>query len=402
MKAYKFKLKTKKRPDVVAKLEQTLDFCRELHNAALQERRDAFRLNGLSLDLYSQKKQLPEIKSLRPDLAAVHSQVLQDVLIRVDKSFNNFFRRVKEGAKKPGCPRFKGRDRYDSFTYPQAGGFSVSGNKLTLSKIGSIRFRQSRPIDGTVKTCTIKREAGDWFVIFTVETASTAPLPKTNRQVGLDVGLEKFAALSNGETIDNPRFYKTAEAEIAAASQNLSRKRIGSTNRRKAKIKLARAHRKIAERRKYFAHCEANKLIDRFDEIHVEKLSIDRMIEEGDFAKSIQDAGWRNFITILSHKAEEAGRKVIYKVAAYTSQTCSRCDYRLPEKIDVSVRTFSCPICHLQIDRDLNAAINILNSTNVIEAKKKQSSYRFRKFGRTGRSRSNPAKESPPTDRLRA
>ncbi len=184
MKAYKFKLKVSK--NVWQKLAHTLDLCRELYNAGLQERRDAYRLHHISVSYQAQQNQLPDIRKNREDVSKIYSQVLQDVLKRLDKTFKAFFGRVKRSAK-AGYPRFKGNDRYDSFTFPQANGsFRLEGNNLYLSKIGKVKIRLSREMIGKVKTCTIKREVTGWFVIFTLETnGRSAVLPKTNNKLGL-------------------------------------------------------------------------------------------------------------------------------------------------------------------------------------------------------------------------
>src|SRR5258706_9233559 len=165
MKAYKFKLKLNKR--FAANCQQTLTICRELYNAALQERRDAYKIQKVSVNFHAQAIQLPEIKLIRDDLDAIHSQVLQDALRKLSKAFDAFFRRVKTGEK-AGYPRFKGKRFFNSFTYPQSG-FKLEGDKLTLSKIGSVRLRLSRLIEGKIKTCSIKKQVDGWFVIFTVE-----------------------------------------------------------------------------------------------------------------------------------------------------------------------------------------------------------------------------------------
>ena len=395
MKTYKFKLKTKQNPEFVQGVEKTLELCRELYNAALEERKNAWTLNRVSINRSIQSSQLPEIKGIRPEFLTVHSQVLQDVLARVDKAFEAFFRRINNGET-PGSPRFKSFDRYDSFTYPQSG-FTVDGTKLTLSKIGSVRMRLSRAIEGRIKTCTIKREAGAYYVTFTFEPNQSRFIPKTGKKVGIDLGLHTFAALSTGDEIVNPRFYRTSEAELAKANQVLARKKKKSNNRKKAKIRLQKVHRKIADQRKDFAHKEVNKLIERFDEFHVEDLNLKGMVRHPNLSKSIHDASWNLFVNVLTNKVEETGRKVIRKVAAYTSQTCSDCGQRLPEKIDLSVRLFVCPFCGLTADRDTNAAINILNSEQVVKEKSKTSGYGIRKYGRTARlsGASAPRKESP-------
>jgi transposase len=184
VKAYKFKLKTN--PKFVAACCSTLDICRELCNAALQERRDAYRIDGLSINYYAQALQLPQIKLVREDVGEVHSQVLQDTLRRVDKTFDAFFRRVKDGET-PGYPRFKPASRFDTFTYPQSG-FRIEGDKIHLSKIGSCRVRLSRPIEGTIKTCSIKREVDGWYVIFAVEENQSRFFPKPALRLGLMSG----------------------------------------------------------------------------------------------------------------------------------------------------------------------------------------------------------------------
>jgi putative transposase len=226
MQAFKFRIETSRA--VKAKLERTLDLCRELYNGALQERRDACRMNGVSLNYNDQSAQLPEVKAVRPDVADVYSQVLQDVLKRVQKGFDGFFRRIKAGEK-ASYPRFKGKGRYDSFTYPGTG-WSLEGHTLTLSKIGSMRVRMSRPIEGNIKTVQIKREGDGWFVIFTCEVPNVPPAtPEAPKMIGIDVGLESFYTDSTGQQIGNPKHYRKAEAKLkrATAPPVAQEKRLG-------------------------------------------------------------------------------------------------------------------------------------------------------------------------------
>ena len=221
MKAYKYKLKPSKQ--IAQKLERVLDGCRELYNAGLQERRDAYKTKGISINYLIQANQLPEIKETRDDIAKIHAQVLQDVLRRLNKSFDSFFRRIKQGEK-AGYPRFKGKAFFHSFTYPQAGakgGYRIVGKKLHLSKIGKIPFHLSRPLEGTIKTCTIKREADGWYVIFTVEENQSRLFAKTGKTTGVDVGIENFATLTNGEQIENPKYLRKAERRLKTAQRNL-------------------------------------------------------------------------------------------------------------------------------------------------------------------------------------
>lgn len=302
MKAFRFKIR-KPSKAIVAKFEQTLDCCRELYNAGLQERKEAYQLNRISISYQDQQNQLPEIKEVREDLSYVYSQVLQDALKRLDKTFKAFFSRVKKGDKKAGFPRFKGQNRYDSFTFPQANGcFRLAGNILYLSKIGKVKIHLSRNILGKVKTCTIKKEVSGWFVIFTVETAQEL-LPKTGVCVGIDVGIENFITLSNGEQIKNFKYFESSQKKLRVAQRSISRKKKGSASRKKVVIKLKKIHQKIKNQRNDFAHKVSTRLVKDFDVIAIEKLNILGM-SKGFLSKQIHDVAWNNFFQKLKYKAE--------------------------------------------------------------------------------------------------
>ena len=354
VKAYKFNLKTN--PAFEQACVFTLDTCRELYNASLQERRDAYQINHVSLNYNSQSAQLPGIKAIRPDVAAVYSQVLQDVLRRSQKAFDNFFRRVKAGQK-PGYPRFKGKAFFDSFVYPQSG-FRLEGDKLHLSKIGSCRVRLSRPIEGTIKTCTIKREADGWYVVFAVECNQSRFIPKTGKAAGIDLGIECFAAVSNGERVENPKHYRAAESELKRAQRTVARRKNKRSNRRRKAINiLARKHLHIKRQRADFHHKTALDVIRRYDHITIEDLNVCGMVRNHHLAKSISDAGWNQFARILTSKAANAGREVILVNPAYTSQDCSQCGSRVRKSL--AVREHRCINCGFVAHRDHNAAINI-------------------------------------------
>ncbi|MEW6207481.1 MAG: transposase [Acidobacteriota bacterium] len=355
MKAYRFKLKPTKRQ--IADFEQWLDVCRELYNAGLQERRDAYRMCGVSINYHHQALELPEIKAIRGDVAQVNAQVLQDVLRRLSKTFDAFFRRCKSGEK-PGFPRFKGRDRYDSFTFPQMkGAFRIEGNRLHLSKLGKVRIIQHRPIEGEIKTCTIKREADGWYAIFTVEESYSPFIPKTGEVAGVDLNISNFATLSTGEVIDNPRFLRTSEKRLVTAQRKVSRRKKGSQRRKKAARLLAKQHLKIKRQRLDFFHKATNQIIREFDEIAVEDLNIKGLLKNHRLAKSISDAAWGTFLSILTSKAEGAGRRVWKVPPQFSSQDCSRCGNRVRKSL--AVREHRCIACGLVIDRDHNAALNI-------------------------------------------
>ncbi len=334
------------------KLTATLDVCRELYNAALEERIGAGKCRT-PVRCYDQINQLPDIKQSREDVAGVFSQVLQDTLRRLDKTYKAFFGRVKRGQK-AGFPRFKGRNRYDSFTYPQSG-CELNG-KLQLSKIGNIKIKLHRAIVGDIKTLTIRREAGNWYACFSVEY-TPSPLPHSGEAIGIDVGLESFATLSDGTKIENPRFYKNAQKRLRRAQRKVAR-RINkrSNRRRKAVVLLQKAHAHIANQRNDFQHKLSTKLVQNFGMIAVEDLNI-KGLSAGILAKAVHDVGWSSFISMLSYKAENAGRQLIKVDPRYTSQICPSCG--VLEKKHISERVHRCD-CGLTLHRDHAAAFVIL------------------------------------------
>ncbi len=358
MKSYKYKIKHPAKA-IVEKFEQTLDICRELYNAALCERRDAWNLNRVSISFLDQASQLPAIKAVRDDLKTVYAQVLQDVLRRLDKSFNAFFEGIKKG-KKAGFPKFKAHQRFYSFCFPQ-GGFKLIGDRLMLSKIGTLRLYLSRKVTGTIKTCTIKREVDGWYVIFAAETPKEI-LEKTGKSIGVDVGLNHFITLSNGKQFENPRFFRGSEKIIKKAQRAVSRKKKDSRSRKKAVFNLRRKYLKIKRRRTDFLQKIANYLIKNFDEIAVENLSIRNMLNNRRLAKAIGDASWGDFLIMLTGKAEHAGRKIWKVSPVNTSQTCL-CGKRV--KKTLAVRRHKCPQCGLIADRDVVAAQIILRRAGL-------------------------------------
>jgi putative transposase len=283
-------------------------------------RKSAWEQEQRSISYYESKRQIPVWKKEHPELSTVYSQVfsgvysqvLQDVSMRVDLAFKAFFRRAKAGEN-PGYPRFKGRGRYDSFTYPQGqkGGFKLDGDRLHLSKIGDVKIILHRPIEGTIKTLTIRRSAtGKWYACFSVEY-EPSPAPQKETTVGIDVGLESFATLSTGEKIENPRFFRTDEKALARAQRRLSKAEKGTPERKKARKIVARIHERIANRRLNFAHQTSRRMVDQYGTIVFEDLHITNMQKNHCLAKSIADVAWDQFIRVTKSKAEEAGSRVI-------------------------------------------------------------------------------------------
>lgn len=394
-KAYKYRLYPNRTTE--KQLYGVLNRCRELYNAALSERKDAYQqyqrttvMEGSewtvaatmvigravkSISFYGQKRDLVEIKQERPEYQDIASHVLQDVLNRLDKAFAAFFRRVKNGEN-PGYPRFKGRHRYDSFTYPDGAGWKLEGDRLHLTKIGDIKIELHRLIEGKIKTVTIKREVDQWYVVFSCEVDVPEKLPVSYEDVGIDLGVTHLATLSNGEMIEHPRNFRKAQKKLEKRQQALSRKKKGSHRRERAKKLIGKAHRKIACQRRDFLHKQSKKLVERYQVLVFEDIQIGNLTRKpkpkqdekgaylpngasvkGGLNKSMLDAGWGMFVAMCTSKAEEAGRTLLKVNPHYTSQVCSGCGQ--VRKKDLSERWHSCD-CGTELDRDVNAAINIL------------------------------------------
>lgn len=354
-KTYKYRLYPSKAQEV--KLTAALEVCRVLYNSCLLDRKNHFESTGKGLSRIRQQEILAADKKRVLLLNEVHSQVLQDVLFRVERAYQGFFRRLAEKQGKAGYPRFKNEGRYDSITYPQEPGFTIEVGKLRLSKIGQIKMRMHRDIVGHVKTCTIRRDGNHWYACFSVEyEPEKRPIP--DKTVGIDVGLKSFAVLSDGTEIANPRYLRKTEKKLKQTQRSLSRKKKGGGNRRKARQRVASLHRKVRNQRLDFHHKESRKIVDSFGLIAVEDLKIGNMMQNHHLSKSISDAGWGSFLRVLASKAEEAGRRFEKVDPRNTSVRCSHCGEAVPKTL--AIRLHQCPSCGLVLDRDHNAALNIL------------------------------------------
>jgi putative transposase len=348
-------------------LTDTLETLRHLYNNALAERIDAYRHEGRTVGYLEQQNQLPALKKRALPLYKVYSQVPQDALKRLDRAYQTFFRRVKAGHK-PGFPRFKGSGQYSSLTYPHyASGVKLQGECLHLSKIGDIPVRLHRPLHGTPKTCTISRKADGWYACICCEV-EPEPLPAGGQDVGIDVGIENFATLTDDhEPIPNPRHLQQAQAHLKKAQRRLERRTKRDRNRKllakqsrrreKARVLLAKAHQRVQRARLDFQHKIAHALVRQFDTLYVENLNIRGMLKNHHLAKAIADVGWGQFFLVLKHKAESAVKTVIEVCPNHTSQNCSCCGEYVPKAL--SVRTHTCLYCGLVLHRDKNAAENI-------------------------------------------
>lgn len=354
MKTFQYRLQPSKSQRT--KLMRTLELCRWVYNETLATRKNAWEQERKSLSMYDTNKLLTLWKQEHPELRDVFSQVLQNVQERVDLAFKAFFRRVKAGEK-PGYPRFRGYGWYDSFTFKQFG-FELLDNGLFLSKIGTVKIILHRPIEGRIKTLTIQRDAvGNWYACFACEV-KPKPLPFNELAVGIDMGLECFAKFSYGEGIDNPRFFRREEKELAKAQRKFSKAEKGTPERAKYKEVVQHIHQRIANRRKNFAHQKSHELVNAFGFMAFENLRIKNMLQNHCLAKSISDAAWHQLIQFTTYKAENAGRVVVWVDPRNTSKKCSSCGETVEKSL--AVRVHECPICGLVMDRDQNAAINIL------------------------------------------
>jgi putative transposase len=338
-----------------------MSHCRTLYNVVLEQRKTWWeRGQGRSASYYQQKAELPDLKVDFPAYAEVNAKVLQDAILRVERAYQAFFRRVKHGET-PGYSRVQGPGRYHSFTYPQYGGGAVQhGAVLSLSKIGRIPIRLHRPLHGTPKTVTTSKEADGWYACISCAEVPTQPLPHTGKETGIEVGLRVFLVTADGGVIENPRHYRKAQLQLAKAHKRVSRCKRGSKRRQKAAALLKRRHQKVRCQRLDFHHKTALALVRLYDVIFLENLQVRNLVRNCHLAKSISDAGWAAFRTILACKAAYAGKREMAIPAQYTSQNCSGCGEHVPKRL--SIRTHVCPSCGLVIDRDENAALNILRA----------------------------------------
>ena len=339
-------------------LEQTVETCRRWYNACLEERKLAWENGQRNVGKFEQLAKVKEYRLENRLAAQLHSHILQVVVQDLDKAFQAFFRRVKAGET-PGYPRFKGRDRFDSYGLKEYGnGFKLDGRRLRLTGIGRVRVRWHRPLEGKIKTIRIRRQAGGWYACFACEVEEQ-PLPTTGREIGLDVGIHHLLATSENEIVDNPHWYRDEQRKLRVIQRRVARRKLGGANRRKAVLVLQSWHEHISNRRKDYLNKLAHHLIVNYDRIALEDLQIQGMVQNHPLSKSILDAGWAYLKQRLIDKAEEAGRLVVLVNPAYTSKVCCACGSAFAD-LSLVDRWLDCA-CGLSMDRDVNAAINILH-----------------------------------------
>jgi putative transposase len=387
--AYVFRLRPTSRQHTA--LAGCVEAHRELYNAALQERRDAWSHSKSRIYYGDQSAQLSGIRSVRPDQAVWSFSSQQATLRRLNKAFDGLFRRVKRGEK-AGYPRFKSKARFGSVEWPKDGDgarWLPKRRRVYLQGIGEVEVHLHRQVQGRVKTIQIKRQGRRWLLVLSCDDVPTNPLPATGRQAGIDVGIVSFATTSDGQHVDNPRWGRAAAGRLASAQQRLQRAKRRSKNRDRKRETMAARHRKIANQRKDFHHKQARDLVARYDLLVVEDLQIANMLRrakpvadpdnpgqyvangaraKSGLSRSISDAGWGRFISILRAKAEEAGRAWIEVDPRHTSDRCEKCGHAVPEN-RVTQAEFRCAACgHGPIQADEHAARNLLGAGLALHA----------------------------------
>ena len=348
------------------KLNYLLDLSRNVYNAALEQRRDIYEETGVGLAYTQQSKHFGEMRRDDPDgLGLLNFSCMQHTLRKLDKAFRAFFRRVKVGET-PGYPRFKGRNRFHSFEYTYGDGCKLRFDDqeralLYVQNVGEIKIKYHRPIpsDAKIKHVVIKRSVGKWYVCFQIELSDIGLIERETSEMGIDVGLHSLLAFSDGELVDNPRWLRSSLSELRRKQRRLARRKKGSHRRRKAALQVAKQHEHIANQRRDFWHKVTRELAETHTLMAIEDLTLSFMTHNHHIALSAHDAGLGLFRQLLESKAEEAGSQVVAVNPAHTSQRCSGCG-KIVRK-DLSIRTHHCPHCDLVLDRDVNAAVNILH-----------------------------------------
>lgn len=353
------------KPDQADGLSRLCTWHRHLANAAIAQRRDAYRNLGESVSYPEQSRHFLALRRENPDtLGLLNASSLQQTLRKTNRSFAAFFRRVKSGDKKPGFPRFKGADRFHSFEFTYGDGVKLRRNdrgrmRLYLQGVGEIRmcWHRDLPDGATVKHVVVKRSGGKWHAFLMYEMPETESVPRTG-EIGIDVGLRNLVALSDGTVIPGPKYLDRSLAELRVRQRAVERKKKGSRNRADAKAAVARLHEHIANQRRDHLHKLTRRLVDSHGFIAIEDMKMAFMNTDRIYSRSSHDAALGTLRQLLEYKAEEAGTQVVAVGAAWTSQDCSVCGTRVPK--DLSVRTHRCPACGLVLDRDVNAARVIL------------------------------------------
>ena len=368
VRTYKYLLRPNKQQDFLLTLLLTQH--RSIYNEALAQRKDSWEVDGGRVSYPQQSKQFLQKRRENPNYYGLtNAASVQQTLRRLDRAFVSFFRRVKQG-KTPGYPRFKGYERFDSVEFHYGDGCKLVAMpqgrmRFRVKGIGELRMSYHRPIPcgANIRHAVVKRKAGKWYVNLMMDIPETAVVNTKTKEVGIDVGIKSLLATSDGVLYDNPKWLREAQRELRVKQRAVARKKKGSNRRRKAKIQVTKLHEKIANQRKDYLHKVTTELVKEYGFIAYEDLSLAFMNKNRHLALSSYDAGLGMFRSYLEYKAADAGVQVVAVNPANTSQVCSGCGCLVPKKL--SVRTHRCLDCGLVLDRDVNAAVNILTKAKL-------------------------------------
>jgi putative transposase len=354
-----FKFRAYPNQEQARTMAELLDTHRRLYNQALAARKARFDTKGRPLTYGEQSALLKSTRRENPYLGRANFSSCQRTLKRLDRAFQAFFRRCQSGEK-PGYPRFRGRGRFDSVEFTASDGARLTeAGRIYFQSVGAVKLKRHRPLAGTVKTITFRRQADGWFVIFVCDLAEEVTAPAPVPAVGIDLGLKAFSVTSDDERVPLPKFYRRAQSRLRRAQRAVARKQKGGANRRKAVQRLARHHQHVADQRRDFHHRTPRALVRRYGTVAHEALNVAGLARSA-LAKSIHDAGWAQFLTILRHKAASAGVRVVAVDPRRTTQSCSHCGGLPDAPLPLSARRYECGQCGLSLDSDLNAAKNVL------------------------------------------
>lgn len=340
------------------KLQHMLDVCRAWYNMCLNERICAYQLEKRTVSKFEQMANIKFYRVTIPAARDVPVVLLRGATTTLDEAYHAFFRRVKKGSGAVGFPKYRSYKRDNTLVFNGMRSFKAELNRVYIQNVGRLRVRYHRPMQGIIKTARVTRKAGKWYVSFACEIPEFAPLNKTGRCIGLDFGISALITDSDGNKIDNPKWYREGQAKLRVLRRKLARAQKGSNNRKKCVLAVQRQHEKVKRQREDFIDNLVHRLTLDYDLVAIEDLQISNMVHNPHLSKSILDAGWGYFGIRLQQKAKETGCVVIAVDPRYTSKTCSNCG-AIFETLTLADRWVTCD-CGLSLDRDHNAALNVL------------------------------------------